>query len=273
MPIQIDLSRSRWPVLSRNATTAPMTRIASKPFAKDDEETLKERLRRRCRSAASARRTVRHVRLDRVARPLGAANVVRAGSTPLKSVYSCSIDATTPGSRARAGVSIGSNARYASNARSPASVQRPSRAAVSDCSSSEQRRFAPRPVAAPLSRRSMRRAAAIVRSRVGSVRRYATTLCTCAGVNCDAGGIGVPGMPARDRDRDLRIAALDLPRERPELRRQLAQRARHGAVAKSGHAVALDAALRRTALRPRRPAAAMRAATPGTSRCSTAARR
>ena len=40
--------------------------------------------------------------------------------------------------------------------------------------------------------------------------------CTCAGVSCDAGGIGVPALPSRIAERDLRIAALHLPRERSD---------------------------------------------------------
>ena len=42
-PIQIERSRSRWPVLRRNATTAPIDEDGLEPLAQDDEERLQER--------------------------------------------------------------------------------------------------------------------------------------------------------------------------------------------------------------------------------------
>ena len=209
-------------------------------FAQDDEERLPERF------PAAARRARELDDLAACSPRSRRARARRRGrrsprTAPLKSANMRSIDATSPGFCARAPASR--SARTRCRRRTPCRARRrcrPLRAAVSDCSSSDDDR--------PRQRRARRQLSADARPRsrsfIGSVRRYATTLCTCAGVSSADGGIAVAGMPSRTTAASCVVAALRLPRDVADLGRQSRQRPRERAVAGAGHAVAGRAALR-----------------------------
>ena len=99
-----------------------MTRIASKPFAQNDEERLQERaqLARRRPREIEDRRQPGADRIARLLRPPNVARLHRAFEVRELALHV----RDQSGLFARAGVSSGSNAMYESNARSPASAVR-----------------------------------------------------------------------------------------------------------------------------------------------------
>ena len=107
-PSQMLRSRSRCPVLMRNATTAPTTRIASNPsrrMMRNDCQNASQPL-----PAGSVSATTSGSPASIASRSRSAARTSLARTAPLKSVKIRSIEATSPGFFARAGDSIGSNA-------------------------------------------------------------------------------------------------------------------------------------------------------------------
>ena len=107
-PVQIDRNRSRCPVFTRKATTAPITRIASNPSRRmisSDCRKAPQPLAGGPASSFTPGNPASMAFMDR-----SALRKSRAPIAPLKSAKCRSSAATVPGLRARAGVSSGSNA-------------------------------------------------------------------------------------------------------------------------------------------------------------------
>ena len=261
-------SRSRWPVLIRNATTAPMTRIASNPS--------RRMMRNDCQNAsqplpagARERDDLGQRRLDRVAQPLGGAHVAAAhrrlevGELPLHRRDEARDSSRAPASRA---------ARTRCRRRTPCRPRRPAGRSArrsSDCSSSAST-IAPRRVALSAVRCPARDA----RCGPSSAACGRTPPCSaaCAGVSSRDGGIAVPGMPSRTTAASCSSLRSDLPRDGADLRRQLVSDRAQRAVAGAGHAVARRAALREQPLALELLRVRARAASSRTRRRSSAAR-
>jgi len=185
-------SRSRCPVLIRIATMAPTTRMASKPS--------RRMMRNDCQNASTplpagaVSATISGIVASIASRTCSACLRSLPRTAVLNSANRRSIVDTRPGFLARAVVSSGSKAMYASNALSRASPWWPLRTWPSACSSSER---TVRRAVVTLALSPVVASACALRSFIGSVRRYATMLATCASDRSFDGGIAEPGTPSR----------------------------------------------------------------------------
>ena len=151
---------------------------------------------------------------------------------------------------------------YASNARSLASLNRPLRAAVSDCSSSEIDETPGGVGASAVARRRCGGQRPFLRRQRAQIRDDALNL---RGRQARRGRHRRARRSALHRERDLRVAALHLPRERSDLGRKLAERTRKRRRRSTRSRRDTSRSSACTALRPRRSRPASFAASSRTS--------